>query len=89
VALEQSSIFIAHIPDKVQTIGTPIELDWAYQGPQHVLLLTNIPKGKSVYLDTHVEDRNWFAYDDKVTLVDALDEAVLRMQAIHFGTEDI
>jgi nucleoside 2-deoxyribosyltransferase len=87
IALEQSNIFIAHIPDKVQTIGTPIELDWAYQGTQHVLLLTNIPKGKSVYLDTHVEDRNWFAYDEKTPLSNALDEAVLRMQAIYFGSD--
>jgi nucleoside 2-deoxyribosyltransferase len=62
-ALELADAFVVCLPAGVQSVGTPIELDLACELDKPVALLTNIPRGKSLYLDNRVSEQEWFFCD--------------------------
>lgn len=61
-ALDSSTIFVACIPKKVPSVGTPIEAEFAAisGGVAHQYLISDIGPGKSVYLDNRFAVNNWF-----------------------------
>lgn len=72
-ALEASDVMVVVIPKGVQTIGTPIEMEFARASGKAVILLTDIPRGKSVYLNNRVDAENWITIADLQTSEAALD----------------
>lgn len=63
-ALRMANIFVVCLPKNVSSIGTPIELEFAYTGTKKIMLLTDIAPGKSVYLDNRVPSDSWFHVQD-------------------------
>ena len=64
-ALDASSAFVALIPKKVPSVGTPIEAEFAAisGGVAHQYIISDIEPGKSVYLDNRFTVGNWFITD--------------------------
>ncbi len=64
-ALVYAKIFIACVPKSVHSIGVPIEIDLARKqiGKQRYVL-TDIKRGKSVYLDNRFNSAEWVYVDD-------------------------
>ncbi len=59
-ALELANVFVACLPSKVPSVGTPIEIDMASKaGGTSSYLFTDIPRGKSVYLDNRFDEEHW------------------------------
>lgn len=61
-ALDSSCAFVALIPKKVPSVGTPIESDFAAHsgGVAHQYIISDIEPGKSVYLDNRFSVDDWF-----------------------------
>lgn len=59
LALENAEVMVVVMPAGVQTVGTPIEVDMAHRLGMKIILLTDIPRGKSVYLNNRVPEENW------------------------------
>lgn len=78
-ALVHANYFVVCLPGKVPSVGTPMELDWANERDIPVLLITDIPTGKSVYLDNRVTEAERFFCGDLLskTEVDAAISAVV------------
>lgn len=64
-ALDSSSAFVALVPKKVPSVGTPIEAEFAAisGGVAHQYIVSDIEPGKSVYLDNRFSVSNWFTVD--------------------------
>lgn len=58
-ALRNSRMVIAGIPSNIVSIGSPIELEWADDANKTVIVATDIPYGKNVYLTNRVKEENY------------------------------
>lgn len=65
VALQEANFFVVCLPKTVASVGTPIELDWAYKAAKNIILITDISNGQSVYLDNRVHPGTWVKVDFK------------------------
>lgn len=74
VALRQAQYFVVCLPKGVSSVGTPIEIDWAYASAKEIYILTNISHGSSVYLDNRIPAQNWINFKD--TSPDSIKAAV-------------
>jgi hypothetical protein len=63
-ALDVANLMVVVLPTGVQSIGTPIELEFARNESIETYLLTDIPRGKSVYLNNRIDDRHWLSVVD-------------------------
>lgn len=59
-ALQLADIAVFSVPSNVQTIGTIVELQMCHKRGIPVYLLTDIPVGKSVYLDVMTDSLRRF-----------------------------
>jgi hypothetical protein len=59
IALEAANVMVVVFPAGVQSVGTPIEIDLAHRSGIKIVLLTDIPRGKSIYLNNRVPAENW------------------------------
>lgn len=64
VALLSSDIVIASLPAGVQSVGTPIELHMAYDNNVPIILMSDIKRHTSVYLEMMVMSDMWFDLSD-------------------------
>lgn len=64
-ALELADIFVMCLPHGTQSVGTPIEMDMAAKMGKTIMIITDIPIGKSVYLDNRaMNPKHWFNVDN-------------------------
>lgn len=63
-ALEAADVMVVVMPHGVQSIGTPIEIDMAHKAGMPIYLVTNIPRGKSVYLNNRIDAQSWMRVTD-------------------------
>lgn len=63
-ALEMADIMVVVLPHGVQSIGTPIEIDMASNLGKKIILITDIPRGKSVYLNNRIVVADWIWVKD-------------------------
>lgn len=78
-ALELSDVMVVVLPAGVQSIGTSIELDMAYNHGKPIFLVTDIARGKSVYLNNRVPKEFWIKTTTNVMTgvdEDGLDKAI-------------
>lgn len=66
MALDLANTFVACVPKKVPSIGTPIEIEFADKssGVNNSYIITDIPRGKSVYLDNRFSEDHWILVED-------------------------
>lgn len=61
-ALLRSDLVVVFLPLGIQTIGTIVEMDLAIKNKIRLIIITNIPAGKSLYLDNRGSfwDKFWW-----------------------------
>lgn len=64
VALDAADVMVVVLPARVQSVGTPIEMDIAFRQSKKIVLVTDIPRGKSIYLNNRVAKENWIYIAD-------------------------
>jgi len=65
MALQLADIFVVCLPAATASVGTPIEIDMAHKADKSIFILTDIPYGKSVYLNNRIPLSNWFHFSDQ------------------------
>lgn len=63
-ALEAADIMVVVFPKGVQSVGTPIEIDMAHRLGKRIILLTDIDRGRSIYLNNRIDRDNWITIAD-------------------------
>lgn len=72
-ALDAADVMVVVMPKGVQSVGTPIEIDMAYQQGKKIILLTDIVRGRSIYLNNRVPEQDWITIADLQTSEDAVE----------------
>lgn len=62
--IDLCDLVVCVLPHKVPTVGTIVELDYCYGLDKPVLLITDIPYGRSVYLNNRIPIYNWLYTSD-------------------------
>jgi nucleoside 2-deoxyribosyltransferase len=78
-AILHSDIVVCVLPHNILSVGTVAELDFCAHNLHNVILITDIPRGKSVYLNNRVPPANWIyikSFTDPIELEAGLNAAV-------------
>jgi hypothetical protein len=57
-ARKESDIVVAYLPGHIKTVGTPVEIERSINEGRQVVLITNVPDGKSVIIDGFATNAN-------------------------------
>lgn len=78
LALEEASVFVTCMSKNVASVGTPIELDFAYNAAKKIYVISDIVPGSSVYVDNRVDILDCF-YVSNMGNADLFDDALVEL----------
>jgi len=67
-ALLVADIFVAVVPSNKFSMGVPVEIDMAKQHNMNMFVISDIPYGKSAYLDNRIDPSRLFTVSDWSTV---------------------
>jgi nucleoside 2-deoxyribosyltransferase len=90
VAIQHCDIVVAHVPSTVVSVGTPIEINDAFNQGKQIIVLSDLPYGKNAYLSNRVSLNNYIQYSltsDSTELVAAAIQLVLSAVALNMSNK--